>query len=276
MNWLQLFLNRLKVTEAGIGWHHAFPIHFLLLLGALSAAAQTNQALPDSVIQGRQLAQKILDQTPSEKSVFTGNLLIRGADGTRSSIPLDCAIIPTGPGWECLYQAGGTNEAVMLRIEHSATGNNRYFLETNQTALSPAQLAAWHDNVSALKPLSVAEITAPLAGSDFCLADLGLEFLHWPGQKLLKLEIHRSRGCSVLESANPDPSAGGNSRVDSWIDSETLGIVEAYAYDADGRQLKDFYPKDFKKVSGQWQVQTLVMDNLRTGSRSRMEFDLKK
>jgi hypothetical protein len=64
--------------------------------------------------------------------------------------------------------------------------------------------------------------------------------------------------------------------VDSWIDNETLGIVEACAYDANGRKLKDFYPKDFKKVGGQWQVQTLVMENLQTGARSRLEFDLKK
>ena len=116
----------------------------------------------------------------------------------------------------------------------------------------------------------------PFAGSEFCLADLGLEFFHWPGQKVLKPEIHRSRGCTVLESTNPNPSAGGYSRVDSWIDNETLGIVEAYAYDANGRKLKDFYPKDFKKVGGQWQVQTLVMENLQTGARSRLEFDLKK
>jgi len=252
------------------------PIHLLLLLCALSAAAQTNQAWSDSAMQGRQLAQKILDQTPPENSIVTGNLLIRGTDGTRSSIPLDCAIIATGSGWEVIYQAGETNRAEILRIQHSTTGSNRYFLETNQTALSPGRLAAWQTDFAWPKLLSGAEITAPFAGSDFCLADLGLEFLHWPSQKVLKLEIHRSRGCTVLESANPDPSAGGYSRVVSWIDSETLGIVEAYAYDAHGRKLKDFYPKDFKKVGGQWQVQTLVMENLETDSRSRMEFDLKK
>ncbi len=55
-----------------------------------------------------------------------------------------------------------------------------------------------------------------------------------------------------------------------------MGIVEACAYDEKGQKLKDFYPKDFKKVDGQWQVQTLVMDNAQTDSRSRLEFDLKK
>jgi hypothetical protein len=63
--------------------------------------------------------------------------------------------------------------------------------------------------------------------------------------------------------------------VVSWIDNDTLGIVEAYAYDVNGQRLKDFYPKDIKKVHGQWQVQTLQMDNDKTGSRSRLQFDLK-
>jgi len=77
-----------------------------------------------------------------------------------------------------------------------------------------------------------------------------------------------------LESTNPAPVTNGYSRVVSWIDEDTLGIVEANAYDVNGKKLKDFYPKDFKKVNGQWQVQSLVMENLQTGSRSRLEFDL--
>jgi hypothetical protein len=52
--------------------------------------------------------------------------------------------------------------------------------------------------------------------------------------------------------------------------------VEAEAYDARGKLLKDFEPKDLKKVNGQYQVQSMVMENVQTGTRTRMEFDLKK
>jgi hypothetical protein len=52
--------------------------------------------------------------------------------------------------------------------------------------------------------------------------------------------------------------------------------VEAEAYDAHGKLLKDFEPKDLKKVNGQYQVQTMVMENLQTGARSRLEFDQEK
>ncbi|MGH7976012.1 MAG: outer membrane lipoprotein-sorting protein [Limisphaerales bacterium] len=52
--------------------------------------------------------------------------------------------------------------------------------------------------------------------------------------------------------------------------------MEAEAYDSHGRLLKEFYPKDFKKVDGQWQLQSMEMDNVQTGSRSWIKFDVKK
>jgi hypothetical protein len=79
-----------------------------------------------------------------------------------------------------------------------------------------------------------------------------------------------------LESTNPNPPPNGYSHVVSWIDEESLGIVEAYAYDANGKKLKNFYPKNFEKVNGQYQVQSLIMENLQTGSKTTLEFDLKK
>jgi hypothetical protein len=266
----------LRAAMEVVGRRLAFPLFLLLLLFAVAAGAQTNGVSSDRVVQGRQLAQKILDQTPPTNSTVTGILQIRDKNGVRTSIPLACAIIAAGSSWECIYQASRTNQVEILRIRHSATEANRYLMETSQRALSLDQLTTAPTSAQEENPLSNAEITNPFAGSEFCPADLGLEFFHWPGQKVLKPEIHRSRGCTVLESTNPNPSAGGYSRVDSWIDNETLGIVEAYAYDANGRKLKDFYPKDFKKVGGQWQVQTLVIENLQTGARSRLEFDLKK
>lgn len=79
----------------------------------------------------------------------------------------------------------------------------------------------------------------------------------------------------VLESTNPNPTAGGYSRVDSWIDEQTPGIVHAQAYGADGKLLKIFDPKSFKKVNGQWELQDMEIRNIQTGSRTRIEFDLK-
>ena len=117
----------------------------------------------------------------------------------------------------------------------------------------------------------------PFRHSDFWICDLGLEFFHWPAQKILKKEIKRSRGCTVLESTNPEPSTNGYSRVVSWIDSESGGIVQAFAYDAKGKLLKEFYPEGLQKdANGQYQIQEMEMDNVQTGSKTWIKFDSKQ
>jgi hypothetical protein len=251
----------------------------LLLLIAPGATAQTTNGLSDAEIQGRVLAQSIIQQRPATNFSQAGNLMVRDAQGTRHAVKIICEgiVYPTEwrqPGfptnWQSVYQALSTNHLnEELVITHESDLSNRYYHHLGGGIGTYPEVEFSHQ----ILPGNVDEL---FANSDFTIGDLGLEFLHWPQQKVLKREVHRSCGCTVLESTNPDPSPDGYSRVASWIDTDTLGIVEAYAYDAKGKQLKDFYPKDFTKVNGRWQVQTLVMENVQTGSRSRLEFDLKK
>jgi len=240
-----------------------------------AAKAQPN-ALTDGEIQGRALAQKILAQQPAADFTNIGVLNIKDAKSVRSEIPVECKTIVTPTNWQTIYKASWTNHYEILRVIHAAGQSDSYFHDTNDPVPILGDVPVLGHLFKSPQKLSGSEIMSSFANSDFWLADLGLEFFHWPAQKVLKKEVHRSRGCTVLESTNPNPGTNGYSRVVSWIDSETLGIVEAYAYDAQGNLLKDFYPKDFKKVDGQWQVQTLVMENVQTGSRSRLEFGLKK
>jgi hypothetical protein len=245
----------------------------LTLLAAIGAAAQTTNTLSDAEIQGRQLAQKLLDQQPKENFTNAGVLQIRDANGKRSEIPVRCEVIVTKTNWQSIYDIRriNTNENhaawTALFVTHSNNNSNQYqfckvFIEAEKFGPVATNLAGEQTMI-------------PFAGSDFWIADLGLEFLHWPGQKILRGDTARGRLCKVLESTNPDPSTNGYSRVDSWIDNETLGIVEAKAYDAQGKLLKEFYPKDIKKVDGQWQVGSMEIDNVQTGSRTRLQFDLK-
>jgi hypothetical protein len=82
----------------------------------------------------------------------------------------------------------------------------------------------------------------PFAGTDFWLADLGMEFLHWPSSALLRKEMRRGRSCKVLESTNPQLGKGAYGRVRSWIDSESAQLIRAEAYDSENRLLKEFSP----------------------------------
>jgi hypothetical protein len=233
----------------------------MILFIALGATAQTTNGLSEKEIQGRQLAQKLLEMWPTENFTNTGALQIRDGAGNRTNFPVGFKVIVTPTNWASIYIAWPTNDwDEGLRVDHANHLPNIYT----------------HFTASVISIFTMpCNITEPFASSDFWLGDLGLDFLHWPGQKILRGDTARGRLCKVLESTNPNPSTNGYSRVLCWIDNETLGIVEAKAYDAKGKLLKEFYPKDFKKVNGQWQVGSMEIDNVQTHSRTWLEFDLK-
>jgi hypothetical protein len=237
---------------------HIFLWNIGALLFVLAAHAEPTNVFSDPEIQGRTLAQKILASRPAENLTNTGILQIR-ANGRLTKFPVICESILTKSNWLNRYQATyGTNSLAVttLTVLHS---------NTNQYRLS--------EKAGVDRELSGNYTMIPFVGSDFWLGDLGLEFFHWPEQKVLKREFHRNCACTVLESTNPNPSSDSYSRVVCWIDNDSLGIVEAYAYDAKGRRLKNFYPKNLEKVNGQYQVESMVMENLQTDSSSRLEFN---
>ena len=240
----------------------------VILLVAMGATAQTN-TLSDAEIQGRQLAMQLCDARPTENFTNTGVMKIRGARGTNgeTSIKIQLYTGVTATNWVVCYKAdwirGWAWWESLVVIHQSAAPNNYHFQKD------------FGDSAEG-KSLSGNQTILPFAGSDFWLCDLGLDFFHWPAQKILKKEIKRSRGCTVLESTNPNPSTNSYSRVVSWIDNESGGIVQAEAYDSKNKLLKEFAPKSFKKIKGQWELQELEIRNVQTGSRTRLDFDLKK
>ena len=257
---------------------HRAAIAAVILFLAFGAAAQTTNNLSESEIHGRQLAQQILDQRPTENVTNTGVLQIRDSNGKSSGIPVESRVIAakTNSSWEGIYEATSTNQMVRLVVFHGTNQPNGYIYLTNSTEEVPllgdipvlGHLFRNHQ-------LTGDQIMTPFAASDFWICDLGLEFFHWPDQKILRGETMRGVFCKVLESTNPNPPTNGYSRVVSWIDNESLGIVQAKAYDAKGNPLKEFYPKDVKKVNGIWQVGSMEIDNIQTGSRTVLKFDLK-
>jgi hypothetical protein len=238
----------------------------VVLISVCAAYAEATNNFSDAEIRGRALTQKILSQWPAANSTNSGMLQIRDGKGSRTNFPVEFTITTSPTNWKSCYASYNSLDTnswdTCLVVNHDGDSTNSYvYLK--------------YIGLTSFIGLPTTE-TSSFANSDFWLHDLGLEFFHWPTQKVLKKEIHRSCACTVLESTNPNPTTNGYSRVVSWIDTDSLGVVEAYAYDFKGKKLKNFYPKDIKKVNGQWQVQTLVMENLQTGSKSRIEFDLKK
>ena len=249
-------------------------LFLLLLLSPLLACAQRPiETRPpplspaESVRAGRELVAELLAQKPETNSSITGEVRIREANDQERQVPVKFELYATPTNWVSVYQtlpAPGV-AAEKLTVIHCGQAPNEYLL------LRPARPGATNAG-----PISLAgnQTMVPFAGTDFWVADLGLEFLHWPRQRVVRKEMRHGQPCAVLESVNPHPGSSGYVRVVSWVDTDNGGILHADAYAAAGGLLKQFDPSGLKKVNGQRQLEEMEMRNRKTGSHTWIKFDL--
>ena len=271
----------------------------LVLFFAVGATAQTN-ALSDAEIQGRQLAQQLCEAKPEQNFTNSGIMKIRIKAKIQPDLSLQVETVAKPESWQVSYTVlsfnDGTNDWITrgktLKIEHSLwlpshyeiTDWSEHGIKSNGVPMTNFEVDKNH-NVkstttisSSTSAVSEVDFFTSFANSDFWLCDLGLEFFHWPQQKVLpkSTNLKRGRDYTLLESTNPNPAKNGYSRVLSWIDKETGGLLQAEAYDTQGKLLKVFEPKSSgKDNNGQWQVEEIQIRNVQTDSRTRLEFDLK-
>lgn len=230
----------------------------LVLLGAGVGAAPG--PLLDDAVAGQKLAAELRVLQPPTNAEFSGTLKMSRPKAADVNLPLRLQIIilPAG-GWKSVYEArlpaGGTET---LTITHAPGGPATYELRRGD-----AVEAAVETNM-----------TASFAGSDFWLVDLGLGFLHWPGQSVVAKEMRKGFGCSVLASRPAETNR--YSRVVSWIDQEQGGLIMAEGFDARGKLLKEFEVKSVKKIAGQYQVSEMEMRNRQDKTSTRIQFKFDK
>lgn len=242
----------------------------VLLLSLTIAAAQPKSGLQkrpglDQAValeEGRARISELLSRQPTEKSINTGVLHIREPNRKWRQVPITFSIKPGLTNWISTYEAKVTDPVpgtFKLVVRGQPGRPNKY--ELTRPGVEPRTLAG-------------NETMIPFAGSDFWIADLGLEFFHWPTQLFLRNEIRRGQSSDVIESINPNPAPGAYSRVLTWVDVDTGGIVHAEAFDSNNRLLKVFDPKSFEKVEGQWQLEEMEIANRQANTRSRIQFKL--
>jgi len=221
--------------------------------------------------EARALVAEMLAQTPQQNTANTGQVRIRDAAGKEREIPVRFEITATPTNWLSIYEtltpAGGPG-GEKLTVIHAPGQPNKYQLVSSAGAGATNAVP---------KELTPDQTMIPFAGSDFWVADLGLEYLHWPKQRLMAKEMRHSKSCDRLESINPHPVPGGYARVESWIIIERPhGIVHADAYDAQGKLLKFFDPTALEKVQGEYQLEEMEIKNKKTGSRTWIKFNLSR
>ena len=233
---------------------------FFLWSFSVVVNAQTN-SLSAAEIKGRELARQLCEARPEQNFHNSGVLKIRDGKGKLVEERIQFETIVTSTNWLNVYRAGLED----LTVVHLGNRDTEY---------------RYHAPNGKVANLSGNQAFIPFAGSDFWLCDLGLEFFHWPGQRILPKtpnmpSLKLGREYTLLESSNFNPPTNGYAKVITWLDKETGGILQAKAYDPQGKLLKVFEPKSVEKIKGQWQLQEIGIRNDQRGSSTRLEFDLK-
>lgn len=183
----------------------------------------------------------------------------------RWDVPVTCVVTNDGSKLRTTFSVtlSSRNPAEKLVLVQENDGSVSYLYGTSDTGMEPI-----------VAPVSGEALDQNLGGSDFTLGSLGLDFLRWPKQTLLKPETRLGQSCLVLESSRSS-GTNGMVRLKSWIDRDSGAILVAEGYDAAGKMVREFSLSGASvvKVDGVYQLKQM---SIRTPGKSQtvLEFDL--
>lgn len=214
----------------------------------------------------QELVRELRNRRPARETEITGVLRNRAPRQPIYRVPMKLSIEFTTNGWRDIYETEHIqfHPAEILIIEHEIGAPTKYFYGRSTDPAVPPKP----------EPLSTNRIWRTFANSDFYVADFGLQFLHWPEQRVIDREMRKSRSCRVVESINPNPTPSEYSRVLSWLDYETGNLIMAEAYDHENKLLKEFAVKEISRSEGRVELREIEIRNAQTDSRTNLEFDV--
>ncbi len=195
---------------------------FLITIFATTLVALQADDLGRQLQEGQALAIALRPARPQQNFTSKATLTVRDSDNHRRRTPLGVETAITPDGWSVAYRPTGDKAAESLTVLFSTNAPPRYIQAAAPGAPAPEFGKAWQS----------------FLGSDFWIADLGLEFLYWPEQRLIKQELSSGRLCNILYSVNP--STNGYASVRSAVDAERHVILNADAFNAAGIRIKQF------------------------------------
>lgn len=222
----------------------------------------------DPIREGQALAKDLRLVQLGIPGPINATFKIRKRDGTRVEHHVKKHTQKLENGWRDLFQItkNPKSETEWLWIDHPNGGAPQYRLAISEDLPTASD---------AFQNLDSEQAMAPVGNSDFWMADLGLDFLHWPDQRIFQSKITRRKGiaCKLLESSRPTRSLNGYYKVRSWISIEHGDIIYAEAYDIKDRKIKTFEVDGVEKIDGVWYLKGLKIRNLRDKSMSILAFN---
>tara|TARA_B100001123_G_scaffold171468_1_gene197233 strand:+ start:1537 stop:2310 length:774 start_codon:yes stop_codon:yes gene_type:complete len=238
------------------------------------------------VLRGAERPDHIIRDPEAKKIIIIKDELLQKKYGTQMAIYMQ-ALRPTaainGKGQMRIRSSSGKRKTLAVQFKSFAVGvtmvnqyiTSRGTLTINQQMRQDTQYR-WGESGKKEVIIKGAEANLSFAGSDFWMIDLGLEMLRWPNQNVVERKLRRGELCSVLVSRPAKEAQGVYSKVISWVDEDSMGIVRAELYDSKDKLLKVFEPKSFKKINGQWHLKEMEMRNEQSNTRTSIVFELEQ
>ena len=243
---------------------------FILLFRATAIAEEPG--LPRQREEGTRLASELCSRKPAENLTNSGVLRLRDARGRRRELPVSIVTLVDAQRWQVRYETrpgtNGTPESLTVSFSTNRPPSYELARVSAGAAIAPPPSQVDPDRTS-----------ESFAGTDFWYCDLGLEFLHWPDQRLVKEELSNGRLCWALDSYNPNPGTNGYASVRSWIDAEFHALLRAEAYDRQRRKVKEFSTGSFRQITtrnGQevWMLKDIRIRDEFRDTRTELQYDL--
>ncbi len=229
----------------------------LVLVAATALPFPHRLAAEDALPNGARLARAIRELIPEKDAELPATMEVIMRERKRLITEVVIQIEKLGPEkWKTIYKAKRNGKPPEQWTVHHELGQPNCYVSNTATTKRP-------------------DIYSTFADSSLYIADLGMDFLHWPDQVILKTQRRKSRLCYVLESRNPGPAKGEYHRVVSWVDKKTGGILLADIYTAETKPVKQFAVKGLTKKDGLWHVDEIEMRDTKSRVRSRLQFHLK-
>ena len=216
---------------------------------------------------GQRLANEMRQTQLLNYDQISGALNTKGRRGQRSSLNLTLRTALNEDERQSVFQAVDpiSGQITQLTILRSPNQKPQYFVSE-----------AAKDLTTRGTELTNNQVMAPFVGSNFWIADLGLEFFYWPRQEILRdarIKMRKGISCYVLESRQDDQETSGYTRVRSWISRDHGGLIYAEAYGADGKKIKTFEVSDVEKIDGEWKLKELRIRNEQARSTTNLVFN---
>jgi hypothetical protein len=229
----------------------------LLLALAQAAPAQVSNTDPEEapLPSAQEVLARVRAGFPDQPWLVRGQLICRDAEGTvLRTLNVDLRLD---------WKASPPRAAIAIA---DAFGGFVGQLDITRPAGAPPTLLLRQGT----PPQAVADFDPGSAagGSDFAWADLGLDFLWWPGGKVTGTEMKKSRECHVVDL--PAPEGARYSRVRLWIDTRESALLQADAYGADRRLVRRLAVKSLKKFGERWTVEDLDIERHPEGTRTTL------